>query len=59
MFPQNIHFLVIGQNLDLNLTLPHTSSYFFSCNDCGEEDDIFFLLTLLPVILRAVCQTMK
>ena len=25
MFPQNIHFLDSGQNLDLNLTLPHIS----------------------------------
>ena len=24
MFPQNIHFLDPGQNLDLKLTLPHT-----------------------------------
>ena len=27
MFPQNIHFLVLGQNLDLNLTLPPTLKY--------------------------------
>ena len=26
MFYQNIHFLVLGQNLDLNLTLPHIPS---------------------------------
>ena len=31
MFPQNIHFLDPGQNLDLNLTLPHTHLYRLDC----------------------------